>query len=47
MEVLTNKQYDSYKNAKICNLCEEKFEDSKVRDHCNYTGEYRGTVRNI
>ena len=28
MEVLTNKQYDSYKNAKICNLCEEKFEDS-------------------
>ena len=18
-----------------------------VRDHCNYTGEYRGTVRNI
>ena len=36
-------------------LCKEKFEDKygkekkccKVRDHCNYTGEYRGAPHRI
>ena len=50
MKLLTNKQQKSQENAKICYICEEKFEDQhgkdkkylKVRDHCHYTGEYRG-----
>ena len=47
MKLLTNKQQKSYENAKICYICNEKFEDKyakdkkycKVKDHCHYTGE--------
>ena len=43
------------KNAKICYICKEKFEKKslkdkkchKVRDHCHYTGEYRGAAHSI
>ena len=49
MKLLTNEQQKSYENAKICYICKEKFEEKhakdknycKVRDHFNYTGEYR------
>ena len=49
---LTNEQQNSYENSKICYICKEKFEDKnptdknyrKVRDHCHYTGEYRGAA---
>ena len=52
MKLLTKEQQESYENAKICYICKEKFENKylknknyrKVRDHCNYTGEYRGTA---
>ena len=40
---------------KICYICKGKFEDEyikdkkhcKVRDHCQYTGEYRGAAHSI
>ena len=46
---------ESYENAKICYICKKKFKDKhakdkksrKVRDHCHYTGEYRGTAYSI
>ena len=52
MKLLTKERQESYENAKICYICKEKFENKylknknyrKVRDHCNYTGEYRGTA---
>ena len=55
LKLLTNKQKDSYQNSKICHICKEKFEVKiaadnkycKVRDHCHYTGEYRGAVDSI
>ena len=39
----------------MCYICKEKFEDKhvknkkycKVKDHCHYTREYRGTVQSI
>ena len=51
-KLLTKEQQESYENAKICYFCKEKFlknhvKDEKyceVRDHCHYTGEYRGTA---
>ena len=54
-KLLTKEQQESYKNAKICYICEEKFENRylkdkkyhKVRDHCHYTGEYRGSAQSI
>ena len=55
MKLLTKEQQKSYENAKICNICKEKFEnkylkDKKyhiVRDHCHYTREYRGDAHSI
>ena len=42
-------------NPEICHICEEKFQKKhvkdkkyyKVRDHCHYTGEYRGAAYSI
>ena len=50
MRLLTNEQQKWYKTAKICYIFREKFEYkydkdkkyNKVRDHLNYTSEYRG-----
>ena len=55
MELLTKEQQDSYQIAKICYICKEKLENKylkykkyrKVRDHCHYTGEYRGAAHSI
>ena len=55
MKLLTKEQQESHENAKICYIWKEKFEtkylkdkkDHKVRDHCYYTGEYRGAAHNI
>ena len=46
---------ESHENSKICYICKEKFKNNylkdkkyrKVRDHCHYIGEYRGTVSSI
>ena len=55
MKLLIKEQQQSYENAKICYNCKEKFENkylkdkkcSKVRDHCQYTQEYRDTAYSI
>ena len=52
MKLLTKEQQESYENAKICYICKEKFENKylkdkkypKVRDHCQYTAEYRSVA---
>ena len=49
MKLLTKEQQESYENAKICYICNEKFENKylkdkkypKVIDHCHYREEYR------
>ena len=54
MELLTKEQQESYKKA-ICHICKENFEKEylkdkkyrKARDHCHYTGEYRGALHSI
>ena len=48
MKLLTKQQHNCY-------ICQEKFENKylkdkkycKVRDHCHYTGEYRGAAHSI
>ena len=55
MKLLTKKQHETYENAKMCYICKEKFENEyskdkkycKVRDHCHYTGKYRGAANSI
>ena len=46
MEPLTSKQIKAHSEAKVCHICLEgfKIKDRKVRDHCHYTGKYRGAT---
>ena len=46
MEPLTSKLIKAHSEAKVCHICLEgfKIKDRKVRDHCHYTGEYRGAA---
>ena len=44
MDPLTKKQWKRYKHSTICHICFKPFNsrEPKVRDHCHYTGHYRG-----
>ena len=44
MKPLTLKEIDRYKRSKRCHICFKPFKEDnpKVRDHCHYTGRYRG-----
>ena len=44
MGKLTKEQTVEFVTAKECHICFKKFspKDRKVRDHCHYTGKYRG-----
>ena len=49
---LTTKEEICYNKQKICYICKKEFDKSdkkhhKVRDHCHYTGKYRGAAHNI
>ena len=49
---LTKKEEENYNNQKVWYICKKEFEISdkkhcKVRDHCHYTGKYRGAAHNI
>ena len=50
MDLLTDQEKESYANAKTCFICEKPFGNDKntikVRDHCHYTGKYRGSAHN-
>ena len=55
MKLLTKKLQKLYEDAKFCYNCKKKFENKylkdkkyhKVRDHCDYTGEYRAAANSI
>ena len=55
---LTDEEKESHENQKMCYICEQEFctdENNKkefklkqkVRDHCHYTGKYRGAAHSI
>ena len=49
---LTTKEEICYNKQKICYICKKEFNKSdkrrhKVRDHCHYTGKYRGSAHKI
>ena len=48
---LTDEETEFYENQKVCHICKKEFStdknDKKVRDHCHYTGKFRGAAHNI
>ena len=54
-ELLTNEEQELYGKAKMCYICKKNLDNKyakdnkycKIRDHCHYTGEYRGAVHGI
>ena len=47
--VLTKEEEKEFQSASICHICEEKLsldKKSKVKDHCHFTGKYRGAAHN-
>ena len=52
---LTDKENKSYEMQKICYTCKKEFSNNddnnkkyhKVRDHCHYTGKFRGAAHSI
>ena len=49
---LTTEENIYHNKQKICDICKKEFNNNdkksyKVRDHCHYTGKYRGAAHNI
>ena len=49
---LTTEEKIYHNKQKICSICKKEFNNNekknyKVRDHCHYTGKYRGAAHNI
>ena len=49
---LTTKEEICYNKQKICYICKKEFNNNdkkqqKVKDHCHYTGKYRGAAHNV
>ena len=55
MKLSKREQRKPFKNETISYICKEKFENKcmkdkkvcKVKDHCHYTGEYRGAAHSV
>ena len=45
---LTDEENESDENLKFCYICKKRFtnDNKKVRDHCHFTGKYRGAAHN-
>ena len=46
MAPLTKEEEEDYNSQKVFHICKKEFIDDKVRDHCHYSGKYRGAAHN-
>ena len=52
MVPLTHEENNFYNKQEICYICKETFcmdkdDKRKVKDHCHYTGKFRGAAHSI
>ena len=43
---LTPDEKELFNKAKICHICNKELLNDKVRDHCHFSGKYRGAAHN-
>ena len=43
---LNKEEQKSFDKAEICHICSTELKEDKVRDHCHFTGNYRGAAHN-
>ena len=43
---LTKQEQEEFDKEEICYICNEALNGDKVRDHCHFTGKYRGAAHN-
>ena len=43
---LNSEEQKSFQQAKNCHICGYELKEDKVRDHCHFTGKYRGAAHN-
>ena len=45
---LIDEEYESYIKQRFCYICKKRctINNEKVRDHCHFTGKYRGAAHN-
>ena len=48
--IFTEEDRSAFEKATVCWICQKEFDDipkKKVRDHCHFTGKYRGAAHNL
>ena len=45
--IITPEQEHEFKHAQTCRFCNGELNDDRVRDHCHYTGVYRGPAHKM
>ena len=43
---LTRAEQKLFDEAETCHICNKELKEDKVRDHCHFTGQYRGAAHN-
>ena len=43
---LSTEEQESFDSAKLCYICNKPLKKDRVRDHCHFTGKYRGAAHN-
>ena len=44
--IMTEKDKENFAKAEQCHICDMPLDEDKVRDHCHFTGKFRGAAHN-
>ena len=44
--IMTDKDKENFAKVQQCHICDMPLDRDKVRDHCHFTGKFRGAAHN-